>query len=162
MLKPIITAACALALTACATHAHKGAAQKAPGAPHLETTVSAVGFEQTLTQLQTAIDARDFKTFAIVDHAKGAASIGEDLRPTTLIIFGAPRGGTPLIQADQRMGLQLPLKIVIYTDANGGVAMTYPDYKHIAREYALDGREERISKIAGALAAITQEAARAQ
>ena len=124
--------------------------------------MSAASFDQTLAQLQTAIDSRGFKTFAVIDHAKGAASIGSELPPTTLIIFGNPKGGTPLLQTDQRLGLELPLKLLVTETGKNEIIMTYQDYKHTLHEYGVEGREEQGSKIAAALAAITQEAAQAE
>jgi len=75
--------------------------------PHIITTQSNNNFETTLAKLLAAVDSRGFKTFAVVDHAKGAASVDQPLRPTTLVIFGNPKGGTPLLQAEQTIGIEL-------------------------------------------------------
>ena len=164
MLKTLI-AGLALALTACAATAGgdqpantEETAMMRHHGPHMVSVRSNVGFDATLAALRAAIDARGFKTFAVVDHAAGAASIDQSLRPTTLIIFGNPKGGTPLLQADQRLGLELPLRALV-RDNEDGVIISYPDYKHTLHEYGVHGHDERIGKIMGALAAIAAEAA---
>ncbi|MHA7871959.1 MAG: DUF302 domain-containing protein [Hyphococcus sp.] len=128
-------------------------------APHIVTVRSNQDFTATLEAAQAAIDARGFRTFAVIDHAAGAASIDADLRPTTLIIFGNPRGGTPLMQAEQRMGLQLPLKLLVFEDADGEVHLVYPDMAHTFHEYGIAALSGPLSKIDGTLAAIAAEAA---
>lgn len=127
--------------------------------PHIISVKSNSEFEQTLSQLQKAIDRRGFKTFAVIDHAKGASSIGADLNPTTLIIFGNPKGGTPLLQAEQRLGLRLPLKTLVFEHAGGGVYVAYPDMAHLFHEYGVSELAKPLSTIEGALAAIAAEAA---
>lgn len=162
-----LAAPLALILAACATA--EGVAPKpdqgtammmgAHHGPHIISVKSNGDFEQTLSQLQSAIDRRSFKTFAVIDHAKGASSISADLDPTTLIIFGNPKGGTPLLQAEQRLGLRLPLKMLVFEDAGGDVHVAYPDMAHLFHEYGISGLVEPLGKIEGALAAISAEAA---
>ena len=127
--------------------------------PHLISVASAQSFEATLEAATAGIEARGFKTFAIIDHAAGAASIDQELRPTTLIIFGNPKGGTPLMQAEQRMGLQLPLKMLIYVNDKGATEIAYPDMAHTFHEYGISELSMPLEKISGALAAIAAEAA---
>jgi len=68
----------------------------------------------TMDRLEAAAKARDLKVFARIDHAAGARSIGQTLRPTELLIFGHPKGGTPLLQCAQRYGLELPLRVLAW------------------------------------------------
>jgi uncharacterized protein (DUF302 family) len=167
MIKPIAISAICLAASACAAGpSEKPHAMSAPAemtkerhGPHIITTQSNIGFEKTLAQLRAAIDKRGFKTFAVIDHAAGAASIGENLRPTTLVIFGNPKGGTPLMQAEQAMGLQLPLKILVAEDAQGVTNITYPDMAHLFHEYGIAELTTPLQKIEGALHVIAEEAA---
>ena len=142
---------------ACA--AHSAEANQAPtmGSPRLVSTRSAKDFGATLNALKAAIDTRGLKTFAIVDHAAGAASINMDLRPTTLIIFGNPRGGTPILQLDQRMGIVLPLKAVVYQDSAGDVHVATTDIEAEAAAFDLPA-EPGIARISGALTAIRADA----
>lgn len=130
---------------------------KAHHEPHVVTVASGVDFATTLAQLRSAIDARGFKTFDVIDHAAGAASVGQSLSPTTLVIFGNPKGGAPVMQAEQLMGLELPLKILVTEDTDGAVSLTHRDMKHTFHEYSVDA-DEALNKMAGALAAITAEA----
>jgi len=126
--------------------------------PHVVTVKSSADFEKTLIQLRAAIDSRGFKIFAVLDHAAGAASIGEVLRPTTLVIFGNPKGGTPLMQAEQKVGLELPLKILVTEDGQGMVQLTHPDMAHLFHEYGIAEMTVPLQKIKGALGAIAQDA----
>ncbi|HTH57632.1 MAG TPA: DUF302 domain-containing protein, partial [Cyclobacteriaceae bacterium] len=80
------------------------------------TVISAKSAKETAESLQKAIQEKGFKIFNMIDHAAGAESVGMALRATTLIVFGNPRGGTPLMNCDQRMGIILPLKILIWED----------------------------------------------
>ncbi|MBT8473723.1 MAG: DUF302 domain-containing protein [Marinicaulis sp.] len=163
-MRPIALAAIpALMLAACATAEETTAPQApmamaAPDKPHIVTVQSNSEFDQTVAQLKTAIEARGFKTFAIVDHAKGAASIGEILAPTTLIIFGNPKGGTPLLQNDSRIGLEIPLRVLV-RQANDGVEIIHEDMAHLFHEYGLEGLDKNLAGIEAALGAITVEAA---
>lgn len=126
--------------------------------PHIVSVQSNVDFDQTLVQLRAAIDARGFKTFAVVDHAKGAASVGSGLRPTTLVVFGNPKGGTPLMQAEQRIGLQLPLRMLVMEDERGDVHVAYPDMAHTFHEYGIGDLAGPLSNTEAALAAIAVDA----
>ncbi|MEM9705141.1 MAG: DUF302 domain-containing protein [Pseudomonadota bacterium] len=135
------------------------AAMKPHKAPHIISTKSENDFATTLTLTKTAIEARGFKIFTSIDHAAGAASIGETLRPTTLIIFGNPRGGTKLMQAAQTIGVALPLKALVYQDAEGDVIIATSDVKHIVHEHNAEGVDALAARVAGALKAIAEEAA---
>lgn len=165
MLKPILASSACLALMACAATASPEASGGEPMSakhmkqgPHVVTVGSSADFDVTLAQLQGAINKRGFKTFAVVDHAKGAASIDEALNPTTLIIFGNPKGGTPFMQSAQLLGLELPLKILVHADETGAVSLSYPDMVRTIHEYGAEGQEPRARTVMGALAAITEEA----
>lgn len=116
-------------------------------------------FSATLAQLRSALDPRGFTTFAVIDHAKGAASIGETLRPTTLVIFGNPKGGTPLMQAEQTLGMVLPLKMLVAEGPDGAVTLYYPKIDKIVDTYGVTGQDQRLMAISGALSAIAAEAA---
>lgn len=82
--------------------------------------------QTTLDRLEAIAKARDLKVFARIDHAAGARSIGQTLRPTELLIFGHPKGGTPLLQCDQRYGLELPLRVLAWEDEVGKRWLGYP------------------------------------
>jgi len=124
-----------------------------------ERLESALSFEETLSRAQNAISKRGFKTFAVIDHAKGAASIDASLNPTTLIVFGNPKGGTPLMQSAQTMGLELPLKMLVFENADGSVMLAWPIVSDAFDRHGVTGRDAILAKVTGALSAIAQEAA---
>ena len=99
------------------------------------TLKSANDFATTLGRLTDALKAKGVTIFAIVDHAAGAAHAGMSLRPTTLVIFGNPAVGTPLMQAAQTVGIDLPLRALIWEDANGATHLSYNDPSWIAERY---------------------------
>lgn len=90
---------------------------------------------QTMQRLETAIKKGGLTIFAVIDHAKGAAKVGQKLRPTQLIIFGSPKGGTPLMQCNQTAGIDLPLKILVWENAQGKVMLGYNDPMWIAKRH---------------------------
>lgn len=126
--------------------------------PHLVTRTSVHDFATTLENARATIDKRGFKTFAVIDHSAGAASIGETLRPTTLIIFGNPKGGTPLMQSAQTMGIALPLKMLVYVNDRAEVIVSWPDMAHIFKQHGVRDRDVVLGKVEMALAAIASEA----
>jgi uncharacterized protein (DUF302 family) len=85
---------------------------------------------ETLKKLQTTIEARGLKIFALVDHSGEAEKAGLSMRPTQLLIFGSPKAGTPLMIAAPSLAIDLPLKALIWEDGEGKVWVTYnsPDY----------------------------------
>jgi uncharacterized protein (DUF302 family) len=102
-------------------------------------TVSSVhGFAQTLERLTQAIGQGGAEVFARIDHAANAQAAGLALRPTTVLVFGAGKAGTPLMQAEQSLGLDLPLRALVYEDARGRIWVAYncPDW--IAERQGLD------------------------
>ncbi len=103
----------------------------------LITLPSAHDFATTLDRLVTALQTKGVTIFARVDHAAGAASVNMALRPTTLIIFGNPAAGTPLMQSAQTAGIDLPLKALVWQDADGAVKLSYNDPSWVAARHAL-------------------------
>src|SRR5262249_4728845 len=81
--------------------------------------------KETMDRLEAEIRARGMVVFARVDHAAGAAQVGLSLRPTEVLIFGNAKAGTPLMQAEQTIGIDLPLKALVWQDANGKVWLSY-------------------------------------
>jgi uncharacterized protein (DUF302 family) len=112
----------------------------------LITVESAHSVAATLERLETALHAKGIQVFARVDHAAGAAAVGLALRPTLVLIFGDPRAGTPLMRADQRAGLDLPLKVLVWEGEDGHARATYCDPRWIAARYGLpDGIADRLA-----------------
>ena len=117
---------------------------------------SGFGPKETVDRLESEIEAKGLTAFARVDHAAGAQAVGLKLRPTELLIFGNARGGTPLMEADQRIGIDLPLKALVYQDESGKVQLTYIDPAWLARRYGLGAavaaNVEALSKVLASLA----------
>src|SRR6204780_3391637 len=107
----------------------------------------------TMDRLLAALAKRNMTVFARIDHAAGAASAGLSLRPTEVVIFGNPKGGTALMQDRQRAGLDLPLKALVWEDAAGKTFVTYNDPAAMARRFSL-GHPAAIEAMTTALKAI--------
>jgi uncharacterized protein (DUF302 family) len=99
---------------------------------------------QVETRVREALDAHGLTLFARIDHAAGAHKAEVELEPNVLLIFGNPSVGTPLMTADPHVGLELPLRMLIWQDP-GGTHVGYPDPRDLADRYALDGTSRRSS-----------------
>ena len=125
----------------------------------LVSVQSRVSASETLDRLLSAIAARKLTVFARVDHAAGAASVGMPLRPTEVVLFGNPKGGTPLMQECQTAGIDLPLKALVWQDAEGKVWLTYNDPAWIGQRHGLGGASAPAANAMTALmGALAQEA----
>src|SRR5437773_9279811 len=93
--------------------------------------------KETMDRLEAEIRARGMTVFARIDHAAGAAEVGLTLRPTELIIFGNARGGTPLMQSVQTVGIDLPLKALVWEDAGGKTWLSYNELSWIAQRHGI-------------------------
>ena len=123
----------------------------------LTTIPSNHAVKDTIARLAADVTAKGLAVFARVDHAKGAHEVGLELRPTELLIFGNARGGTPLMQAQQTAGIDLPLKALAWEDAGGKVWLAYNDPEWIAARHGITSPATKA--LAGALAALTKAAA---
>jgi uncharacterized protein (DUF302 family) len=122
----------------------------------LITIRSAFAPEETMRRLTAAVEAKGMTIFAHVDHAAGAAAAGLPLRPTDLLIFGAAKGGTPLMQAAQSAGIDLPLKALVWRDADGATWLSYNDPAWLAERH---GAEAALTApLSGALQALAAAA----
>jgi uncharacterized protein (DUF302 family) len=110
-------------------------------------------------RLEAEVRARGMTVFAHIDHAAGAAAAGLPLRPTDLLIFGNAKGGTPLMQALQTIGIDLPLKALVWQDAAGITWLSYNDPHWTAQRHGLDDASKAtIEAMSGALKAIAGKA----
>jgi uncharacterized protein (DUF302 family) len=128
----------------------------------LTTIASGFGPKETMDRLEAEIRAKGMSVFARVDHAAGAREAGLELRPTTLIIFGNARGGTPLMRASQTAGIDLPLKVLVWQDAAGKTWLSYNEPSWIVQRHGLGVRAEIIDKLAAALSAVLRTATNAR
>ena len=92
--------------------------------------------------------------FARIDHAAGAAEVGLTLAPTELIIFGNARGGTPLMQSAQTVGIDLPLKVLVWQDAANKTWLSYNEPAWIARRHGITNSEPVVTNLTAVLSAI--------
>ena len=114
----------------------------------------------TIDRLEASLRDSGVSIFARIDHRAGAISAGMSLRPTEVLIFGNPKAGTPLMQAKQTIGIDLPLKALAWEDASGNVRITYNDPAWLAARHALgEGNAETVSGLARALAKFAETAA---
>lgn len=123
------------------------------------TKTSPHSVEKTVSQLTSAIEGAGAKVFGVVDHAAGAKAVGADLQPATLVIFGNPKIGTPVMQANIRAGLDLPLRVLVFEDA-GQTKIGYLDPAKLKARYEISGADEVFAKITGALNKLTDAAAK--
>ena len=125
----------------------------------IKTLASAFGPKDTMDRLEAAVRAKGMTVFARIDHAAGAAEVGLGLRPTELLIFGDARAGTPLMQAKQTIGIDLPLKALVWQDASGKTWLSYNDPPWVVSRHGGDADLDRIaSQLAMGVAALTKAA----
>jgi uncharacterized protein (DUF302 family) len=93
--------------------------------------------DATVERLQKILDAKGVRLFALIDHSGEAARVGMTMRPTRLLIFGNPRAGTPLMLAAPSIAIDLPLKILVWEDADGKVWLTYNSLEYLQRRHGV-------------------------
>ena len=120
----------------------------------LTSMLSSFDPKETIDRLEAEIRRRGLTIFARIDHAVGAAEVGLTLRPTELIIFGNARGGTPLMQSAQTVGIDLPLKAVVWEDVAGKTWISYNEPNWIAQRHGIANAEPVVAKMADLLSAI--------
>ena len=125
----------------------------------LTTLASRFDPKETMDRLEAEIRAKGLEIFARIDHAAGAAEVGLTLQPTELIIFGNARGGTPLMQSAQTAGIDLPLKALVWLDAENQTWLSYNEPSWIVQRQGLGVRAEIVDNMTAALSAISRKAA---
>jgi uncharacterized protein (DUF302 family) len=126
----------------------------------LTTIASAFSVPETIDRLIAALTPLGMNVFARIDHADGAAKVGMPLRPTQLLLFGNPKGGTPLMQDKQTAGIDLPLKALAWEDSGGKVWLTYNEAAWIAARHGLGAASATaVTAIAAGLEKVTKAAA---
>jgi len=114
-----------LILAACSSYAADG----------LISVKSPYGAKETMDRFEQGVKHKGLTVFARVDHAAGAAKIGKPLRPTEVLIFGNPQGGTPFMECAQSVGIDLPLKALVWEDENAQVWVGYNDPVFLAQRH---------------------------
>ena len=125
----------------------------------LVTVASGRGFQETLDALLAGLDKRGVQVFARIDHAANAKAAGLEMRPATVVIFGSAKAGTPLMQAQPTLGLDLPLRMLV-CETEDGVRLVYREPAAIMVEHGLspDGMPS-VTAMTALMAALAQEAA---
>jgi uncharacterized protein (DUF302 family) len=93
--------------------------------------------DETVERLRDMLHSKDVTVFALIDHSGEAAKVGMKMPPTKLLIFGNPKGGTPLMLAAPGVALDLPLKILVAEDAQGKVSLSYNSPEYLKERYGL-------------------------
>ena len=127
-----------------------GVAASADGLVAVKSPHSA---KETMTRLEDAVTKRGLTVFARIDHAAGAAKIGKTLRPTEVLVFGNPTGGTPFMECEQSVGIDLPLKALVWEDATAQVWVGYNDPAYLAQRHGVASCPvvENLRKLLGSL-----------
>ena len=93
--------------------------------------------DQTVEKLTSILQAKGVTLFALVDHSGEAEKVGIEMRPTKLLIFGSPKAGTPLMQAAPSIAIDLPLKVLVWEDADGKVWLSYNSPEYLEQRHGL-------------------------
>ncbi len=126
-------------------------------APAGKVYVSQHNFDATLGKLRGAIQSRQLMVMNEIDHSKGAKSVGLELERTHLVLFGSPKVGTLLMQQNPQMGLELPMKALIF-EQDGKVFVRVTNIEALADTYNLKTAEGPVPNVALALDMIAKEA----
>lgn len=120
------------------------------------------GVGETLDRLEAIVKEKGFTVFVRVDHAKGAESVGKSLPASQVLIFGNPRVGTELMSANAAAGLDLPIRVAAWEDAEGAVWVAYNAPTWVARRHEITERDDVVARMTGALQKLTDAATRAR
>jgi uncharacterized protein (DUF302 family) len=121
----------------------------------LITLPSSHGPKDTMSRFEAEVKAKGMTVFARIDHAAGAAAVGLPLRPTELLLFGNAKAGTPVMQSVQTIGIDLPLKALVWQDASGNTWLSYNDPGWLAKRHGHQV-DAAVSAMAGALDAVAR------
>jgi uncharacterized protein (DUF302 family) len=119
---------------------------------------SASSHSETVGSLLTAIERRGLTVFARIDHAAAAREAGLELAEEEVVLFGSPRAGTPLMLSDRRIGIELPLRILVWRDG-AEVLLAYSDPRDLSDEYDVAEQRSTLEQMAKLLEELASEAA---
>jgi len=141
------------------SHSHDTESQTSmtkTASPAIKTVTSPYSFPETVSRIAAAIEKRPLNLFVKIDHAAGAEKAGLSLAPSTLFIFGNPKGGTPLMSRNAQMGIVLPLKMHAYQDGEA-VKVSYTNIVAEAKAHGLDSAKLPIPNIVKMLDGLAAE-----
>jgi uncharacterized protein (DUF302 family) len=122
----------------------------------LTTIKSSHSPRETMDRLEAAVKAKGLTVFARIDHAAGATAVGLALRPTEVLVFGNAKGGTPLMQAEQTIGIDLPLKALVWQDASGETCLSWNDPAWVATRHGASGVDAVTTTLTAVLRAVAE------
>jgi uncharacterized protein (DUF302 family) len=128
-------------------------------ADELTTKPSKYAVKETVDRLTTVLKDKGITPAARIDHAAAAKAAGLELKPTEVLLFGNPKLGTPLMQSNRHVAIDLPMRVLVWEDDAGKVWIGYTPPSALKTRYKLDGRDEILKTLAGALGAFTDAAA---
>jgi uncharacterized protein (DUF302 family) len=124
----------------------------------LITKASKYSVADTISRLEAVLKASGMTVFARIDHRAEAEKVGLAMRPAQVIIFGNPKGGTPLMVASPTVAIDLPLKALVWEDANGRVWLSHNSLAYLKARHAITGQDELIGRLEKALETVTNKA----
>jgi len=126
--------------------------------PGLVTKVSPHGVDETVDRVESLLSKKGIRVFAVVDHRSNAQGAGLELGEITLIVFGNPKLGTPMMQSNPTVGIDLPMKIVVWRGTDDTVYLAYNDPEYLASRHGITDRDGVVKKMSGALSNLTDKA----
>jgi uncharacterized protein (DUF302 family) len=121
-----------------------------PASDGLVTVTSDTSVEETISRIENDIENSPLTLVTTIDHAANAASVDKDLPSTTLLIFGNPDVGTPLMNSSRSVAIDLPQKMLVWEDA-GQTKVTYNDPQYLAQRHGIEGENGRLEQISAVL-----------
>ena len=119
--------------------------------PGLINVKSSHDVKNTADRLENILKEKGMNVFLRINHTEGARKVGQELRPTELLIFGNPKVGTPLMQCSQTTAIDLPQKALVWQDESGQIWLTYNDPQYLATRHGIDGCKAVLDKVQNAL-----------
>jgi uncharacterized protein (DUF302 family) len=120
---------------------------------------SAYSVEETVERIKKDVAAKGIRLFDVIDQSQLAKDAGIDIRPSTLVIFGNPPLGTQFLSANQEAGLDWPVRLLVFQDAEGQVWTAYTDFNWIARRHGIENRQPQFKMASEVITSITSAAA---
>lgn len=121
---------------------------EAPVSDGMHHVKSRHNIADTVERAKRMLEHQGLRVFGVIDHADNARKAGLELPPTQLLVFGNPEGGTPLMRANRLIGIDLPLKLLVWEDAAGVVWISYNDAAFLQKRHRLDGQKQAFGNMA--------------
>lgn len=151
--------ALAAGLAGCAASPNDSPAMSAGAANGIVAAKSAYGMDETVARLKQDIAGKGLMFFNEIDQAKLAKDAGIEARPSTLLVFGNPALGTQFITANPQSGIDWPVRLLVYQDANGQVWTEYTDFHYVQSRHGIMDRDAQFQKASEVIASITASVA---